>query len=102
MTDQIALVLGGTSPHVELINKLKQRGYYVILVDYLNNSPGIAAADQHIQESTLDKEKGCKSPKRPARRWSSAPALTKPTASAAMSPNSSACRTRTAIRLPST
>ncbi|MBQ1555352.1 MAG: ATP-grasp domain-containing protein, partial [Clostridia bacterium] len=57
MTDQIALVLGGTSPHVELINKLKQRGYYVILVDYLNNSPGIAAADQHIPESTLDREK---------------------------------------------
>ena len=57
MTDKIALVLGGTSPHVELINKLKRRGYRVILVDYLDNSPGIAAADQHIKESTLDKEK---------------------------------------------
>lgn len=57
MTDKKALVLGGTSPHVELINKLKKRGYYVILVDYLDNSPGIAAADAHIQESTLDKEK---------------------------------------------
>lgn len=57
MTDKKALVLGGTSPHVELINKLKQRGYYVILVDYLDNSPGIAAADEHIKESTLDKEK---------------------------------------------
>lgn len=57
MTDKTALVLGGTSPHVELINQLKQRGYYVILVDYLDNSPGIAAADKHIQESTLDKEK---------------------------------------------
>ena len=57
MTDKIALVLGGTNPHVELINKLKKRGYYVILVDYLNNSPGIAAADRHIKQSTLDKEK---------------------------------------------
>lgn len=57
MTDKKALVLGGTAPHVELINKLKKRGYYVILVDYLSNSPGIAAADEHIRESTLDKEK---------------------------------------------
>jgi len=49
--------LGGTSPHVELIKKLKDRGYYTILVDYLDNSPGIKYADRHIKESTLDKEK---------------------------------------------
>ena len=52
-----AIVLGGTSPHIDLINKLKARGYYVILVDYLDNSPGIAYADEHIKESTLDNEK---------------------------------------------
>lgn len=52
-----ALVLGGTSPHVELIKKLKARGYYIVLVDYLNDSPGIEFADEHIQESTLDQEK---------------------------------------------
>lgn len=52
-----AIVLGGTSPHVLLIEKLKKRGYETVLVDYLSNSPGIAAADRHIQESTLDKEK---------------------------------------------
>lgn len=53
----VAIVLGGTSPHVTLINKLKDRGYYVILVDYLTNSPGVAVADEHIRESTLDQEK---------------------------------------------
>lgn len=49
-----AIVLGGTSPHVALIENLKNRGFYVILIDYLSNPPGIAAADEHIQESTLD------------------------------------------------
>jgi phosphoribosylamine-glycine ligase len=53
----VALVLGGTSPHVELIKKLKNRGYQVILIDYLDNSPGIAYADRHIKESTLDAER---------------------------------------------
>lgn len=52
-----AIVLGGTSPHIKLINKLKERGYFVILIDCLDNSPGVEFADRHIQESTLDKEK---------------------------------------------
>lgn len=52
-----AIVLGGTAPHVELIKKLKSRNYYVVLIDYLDNSPGIEYADEHIQESTLDQEK---------------------------------------------
>jgi phosphoribosylamine-glycine ligase len=51
-----AIVLGGTSPHITLIENLKNRGFYVILIDYLSNSPGIAVADEHIQESTLDME----------------------------------------------
>ena len=53
---QVALVLGGTSPHIELIRKLKARGYHVILVDYLDNPPARKHADLHIKESTLDKD----------------------------------------------
>ncbi len=56
MDKPIAIVLGGTAPHSLLVNKLKDRGYYVILVDYLNNPPAKEFADEHIQASTLDKE----------------------------------------------
>ena len=56
MEQPIAIVLGGTSPHVLLVNKLHERGYYVILVDYLSNPPAKKVADEHIQASTLDKE----------------------------------------------
>lgn len=51
-----AIVLGGTVPHIELINQLKKRGFYVILIDYLENPVAREFADEHIQESTLDKE----------------------------------------------
>lgn len=51
------IVLGGTFPHITLVSKLKSRGYYVILIDYLDHPPAKAVADLHIQESTLDKEK---------------------------------------------
>ena len=54
---QIAIVLGGTSPHVMLVDKLHERGYYVVLVDYLPNPPAKQVADEHVQASTLDKEK---------------------------------------------
>lgn len=53
----LAVVLGGTSPHIELIKELHSRDYNVILVDYLNNPPARKYADFHIQESSLDKEK---------------------------------------------
>lgn len=53
----VALVLGGTAPHILLITKLHERGYYVVLVDYLTNPPAKRVADEHIQSSTLDKEK---------------------------------------------
>lgn len=53
----IAIVLGGTFPHRELINKLKKRDYYVVLIDYLSNPSGKELADIHIKESTLDKDK---------------------------------------------
>lgn len=52
-----AIVLGGTNPHKALIENLKSRGYYTILIDYYDNPPAKSAADKHIQESTLDKEK---------------------------------------------
>lgn len=51
-----AIVLGGTVPHVELIKQLQQRGFYVILIDYLSDSPARLVADEHIKESTLDEE----------------------------------------------
>ncbi len=54
---QVAIVLGGTAPHAELCNLLKKRGYYTILVDYLDNPPASLVADEHIRESTLDNEK---------------------------------------------
>lgn len=51
-----ALVLGGTEDHIRLIEILKQKGYYVYLVDYYLNPPAAISADTHIRESTLDKE----------------------------------------------
>lgn len=57
MNKPISIVLGGTAPHVLLIDKLHERGYYVVLVDYLKNPPAKRVADEHIQASTLDKEK---------------------------------------------
>jgi carbamoylphosphate synthase large subunit len=52
-----ALVLGGTLPHATLVKKLKERGYYTILVDYTEHPPAALLADLHVKESTLDKEK---------------------------------------------
>ena len=54
--NKTAIVLGGTAPHIELIQQLKSRGHYVILVDYLDNPPAKEYADMHIQESTMDFE----------------------------------------------
>lgn len=56
MEKPVAIVLGGTRPHVMLIDKLHDRGYYVILIDYLSNPPAKRVADEHLQISTLDKE----------------------------------------------
>ena len=53
----IAMVLGGTYPHRTLITNLQQRGYYTVLIDYLEKPPAKEVADEHVQESTLDKEK---------------------------------------------
>lgn len=51
-----AIVLGGTGPHVMLVEKLKARGFHVILADYLPFPVAKNNADEHIQISTLDKE----------------------------------------------
>lgn len=57
MKKNTAIILGGTIPHCELIQQLKSRGYYTILVDYYDNPPAKVFADMHIKESTLDEEK---------------------------------------------
>ncbi len=57
---KVAVVLGGTAPHIELIKRLQRRGFYVVLIDYLDNPPAKNVADLHIQESTLDEEMVCK------------------------------------------
>lgn len=51
---KIAVVLSGVVNHRILLNKLKERGYYTILVDYLENPPARTAADEHVRISTLN------------------------------------------------
>lgn len=53
---QVAIVLGGTVPHVHLIEILKERGFYTVLLDYTPNPPAKEFADEHLPVSTLDKE----------------------------------------------
>ncbi len=53
----VALVLGGVFPHILLINNLKRRGYYTILIDYTASPPAKEVADEHVKESILDTEK---------------------------------------------
>lgn len=57
MNKPVAIVLGGTVPHKHLIENLKSREYYTILIDYNENPPAACAADLHLQESALDKVK---------------------------------------------
>ena len=56
MEKPVALVLGGTIPHVHLIELLKGRGFYTVLLDYTSNPPAKQFADEHLPVSTLDKE----------------------------------------------
>ncbi|MCI6465356.1 MAG: ATP-grasp domain-containing protein [Faecalicatena sp.] len=53
---KIVIVLSGVVNHRILLKKLKERGYYTILVDYLDNPPAKSMADEHAQISTLDIE----------------------------------------------
>ena len=50
----LAIVLAGTHPHIPLIENLRARGYYVLLVDYLEAPPASRVADEHSRVSTLD------------------------------------------------
>lgn len=52
----VAIVLGGIVPHKNLLEKLKKRGYYTILIDYFENPPAAEAADLHVRESAMEKE----------------------------------------------
>ena len=52
----LAIVLGGTNPHRALVQNLQQRGYRVLLVDYLEAPPAAEAADEHVRISALDVE----------------------------------------------
>jgi len=52
----LAIVLGGTNPHVALIENLKGRGYHVVLADYLEAPPAMHVADEHVRVSTLDRQ----------------------------------------------
>lgn len=56
MDKPVAIVLGGTVPHVHLIELLKVRGYYTILLDYTPHPPAKEYADEHLPVSTLDNE----------------------------------------------
>ncbi len=53
----VAIVLGGTNPHIALVQSLKIRGYHTVLIDYFENPPAKRLADEHIRESTLDMDK---------------------------------------------
>lgn len=52
-----AIVLGGTHDHIRVFEILKKKGYFTILIDYLENPPARRFADEFLRESTLDKER---------------------------------------------
>ncbi len=52
----VAVVLGGTVPHKDLILTLGKRGYYTVLVDYFQNPPAAKFSDIHYQETAMDYE----------------------------------------------
>lgn len=53
---EIVIVLGGTVPHKRVIEKLKERGYYTVLIDYFEKPAAADVADMHFQESAMDLE----------------------------------------------
>ena len=48
------VVLGGSNAQLNAVVRAKQKGYFVILLDYLNKPPAAAYADIHVQASTFD------------------------------------------------
>ncbi len=51
-----ALVLCATIPHILLLEKLKQRGYYTIVADMNEKAPAVPYADEFAFISAFDKE----------------------------------------------
>ena len=51
-----AVVLTGVNPHIELIEKLKTRGYQTVLIDSLENPPAKSYADIFINENAFDED----------------------------------------------
>jgi len=49
-----AVVLAGGADQISLIQELKNRGYYTILIDFLENPVAKHIADKHVVASTLD------------------------------------------------
>ena len=54
--NRVAIVLGGTADHIPLIEKLRQHGYYVLLIDYYDNPPAKCFSDKHVKASILKRE----------------------------------------------
>lgn len=52
-----AIILGGTHDHIALVELIKGKGYFTILVDHLENPPAKGFADKYLRESTLDHQK---------------------------------------------
>jgi phosphoribosylamine-glycine ligase len=52
-----AIILGGGSDQAYLVIRLKELGYFTIIIDYYNNPIAKEYCDLHIQESSLDYEK---------------------------------------------
>jgi carbamoylphosphate synthase large subunit len=50
-----AIVLGGGHDQVPLVLALKNKGYYVVLIDYYENPNAKEFVDKHYQISTLDR-----------------------------------------------
>lgn len=50
----VALVLGGVSPHIAVVERLRRLGYETVLADYKPAPPAAAHADRHLQISILD------------------------------------------------
>ena len=51
------IVLGGSLDQKKLVEALKDRGFYTIIIDYNESPPAKAVADKHYQFSWDDREK---------------------------------------------
>jgi biotin carboxylase len=54
---KIAIVIAGTNPHAELIQKLQKRHFHVLLIDQADNPPAKKYCDEYYQVSIFEKER---------------------------------------------